>query len=427
MKTESRHLGSGICLTAVQTNKFKTSLLAVHFLVPLQKETAAKNALIPAILRRGTRQHPDMHSLSAALDALYGAEISPTVRKKGETQALGFLGSFLDDAYLPEKSNMLEKAAELMASLLLSPAGSGTCFVDEYLESEKQNLLLRLRGRINNKQQYALYRLVSQMCGEESYGIDRLGEEQELTAVSGDDLWQQYQALLKNAPMEIYYCGTASIEQVEAAVREAFRPLLAGARAALPSCNAAAKSPQSTPRYFEERLDVTQGKLSLGFRLGKGYTESCDLAPLLVLNALFGGSTNSKLFMNVREKLSLCYYASSMAERFKGLLFVNSGVAFEKYEEAKDEILAQLDDCREGKITAEELDSARCYVAARQKAGVDAQDTLEDFWLGQAVAGECFTAEALVEQVEKVSLAQVTAVAKSLTLDSIYFLRGQED
>ena len=425
MKTESRQIGNGVRLTAVQTNKFKTSLLAVQFLVPLQKETAAKNALIPAILRRGTQQCPDMQSLSAALDEMYGATVEPILRKKGETQAVGFLGSFLDAAYIPGQSNMLKDAAELMASLLLRPAGSG--FVEEYLESEKQNLLLRLRGRINNKQQYALYRLVSQMCAEEAYGIDRLGEESQVAAVTGEALWQQYQTLLKTAPMEIYYCGTASIEQVEKAIKEAFRSLLGGERAALPRCNAAAKSPQDTPRYFEDRLDVTQGKLSLGFRLGGGYTESCDLAPLLVLNALFGGSTNSKLFMNVREKLSLCYYASSMAERFKGLLFVNSGVAFDKYEQAKDEILTQLDDCRDGKITAEELDSARCYVAARQKAGVDAQDSLEDFWLGQAIAGETFSPDDLVKQVEKVSLEQVTAVAKSLTLDSIYFLRGQED
>jgi hypothetical protein len=175
MEQSHRELMPGVKLTAVQTDKFKTCLLAISFLEPLSKETAAANALIPAVLRRGSKKHPDMTSMAAALDELYGGVIEPMVRKKGETQCIGFVGSFLDDAYIPEKFNVLQSAAQLMAELLFTPAGDEGRFLDEYLESEKENLLNRIRARINDKQQYAIYRLTSHRHRSRSYGRKKQG------------------------------------------------------------------------------------------------------------------------------------------------------------------------------------------------------------------------------------------------------------
>ncbi len=427
MEITHRALAPGVTLTAVRTTKFKTSLFGVSFLEPLTRETAAAGALIPSILRRGTREHPRMEDLSAALDELYGGSIEPMIRKKGETQCIGFAGSFLDDAYALEPAQILEQAAALLGELLLRPAGDGASFQEEYLESERENLVSRIRGRINDKQQYALYRLIREMCAGEAYGIDKLGEEAEAAALTGEVLWKRYQDMLETAPLQIYYCGSAPAERVEAALRSALAGLPnTGRRREIPGCEAGLVPGERGTRYLTERLDVTQGKLTMGFRLGESCTQAEQLAPMLIFNAVFGGSTNSKLFLNVRERLSLCYYASSMLDKHKGLLLVSSGVAFEKYEAARDEILAQLDDCRKGQISQEELESARRYVVNQLRTTQDAQGRLEDYWLGQAAAGLDGSPEDLADAVEKITGEQVQKAATGWKLDSVYFLNGKE-
>ena len=426
MEITHRALAPGVMLSTVRTTKFKTSLLGFSFLEPLTQETAAAGALIPSILRRGTREHPRMEDLSAALDDLYGGSIEPMVRKKGETQCVGFAGSFLDDAYALEPAQILEQAAALMGEMLLRPAGDGASFQEEFLESERQNLVNRIRGRINDKQQYALYRLIREMCVGEAYGIDKLGEEAEAAALTGEALFKRYQDMLETAPLQIYYCGSALADRVEAAVRSALTGLPNTKRKEIPGCESGIVPGEGAVRYLTESLDVTQGKLTMGFRLGESCTQVEQLAPMMIFNAVFGGSTNSKLFMNVRERLSLCYYASSMIDKQKGLLLVSSGVSFEKYEAARDEILAQLDDCRKGRISQGELESARRYVVNQLRTTLDAQGRLEDYWMGQGAAGLNFSPEELAEAVERTTGEQVQRAAVAWKLDSVYFLKGKE-
>lgn len=426
MELSQRELLPGIRLTALQTNKFKTSMLAFTFLEPLSAKTAAENALLPAVLRRGCQRYPDMLSMAAALDDLYGCAIEPMVRQKGETQCIGFVGSFLDDCYIPEESNVLESAIELMAELLLKPAGEDGSFVPDYLESEKQNLASRIRSRINDKQQYAVYRLTKQMCAGEAYGVDKLGEVEDVEAITQEGLWARYQALLTSTPIQIYYCGSAPIARVETALKEALSDLPQGARTRKP-VNVPTQAPtQNETRYFEDHMDVMQGKLVLGFRLDAPYTQPASAATVSIFNAIYGGSTNSKLFMNVRERLSLCYYANSMTDKHKGLLLVSSGIAFDQYEKAKDEILAQLDDCRKGRISPEELESARRFVINNLCLTADAQGRLEDFWLGQAVAGFDDPPSTLEKAAEAVTLEEIQNLAQKVQLDSVYFLQGKE-
>ena len=132
---------------------------------------------------------------------------------------------------------------------------------------------------------------------------------------------------------------------------------------------------------------MTKGKLALGFRTRGACVWEEDNPALLVFNALYGGTPTSKLFLNVREKLSLCYFASSMLEKFKGVMVVSSGIEFRNYEKAKAEILAQLDNCRTGAFEDWELEGARRAVISALRATMDAQGRLEDYWMGQAVAG----------------------------------------
>lgn len=421
-----RTLAPGVTLRLLRTSKFKTSMLAVTFLEPLREETAALNALLPKVLRRGTRQYPDLEAISAGLDELYGMSLEPIVRKKGEVQCLGFWASVLDDAFVPGQSGILEEAASMLGEMVLHPAGEGDAFLPEYVDSEKANLIDKIRGEINDKLQYALSRLRSQMCQGEAYGVNRYGSEESAQAITGEALYQRYRALLETAPMYLYYCGSAEPERVEQAFRAAFAELPQTPRQPMPQTLALAK-PQGDLRRFSDRLDVTQGKLILGFRLGGSVRELEATAPVMVLHALYGGSTNAKLFLNVRERLSLCYFASAALGLSKGIMTVYSGVKFEDFQKAEEEILAQLEACRQGEITQEELESARRTVAGSLRTTLDSQGKLEEYWLNRFVTGTTYTPEELAQAAEAVTLQQVVASAQSIQLDSIYTLRGEED
>lgn len=414
----------GVHLTAVQTQKFKSSVLGMQFLLPLAREQAALHALLPMVLRRGTAEHPDMESLSAVLDELYGGSLEPTVRKKGETQCVGFVGSFLDDAYTLDGSAVLEPSAALLGELVLRPYTRDEVFCPDYTRQERENLVTRIRAQVNDKRQYAQVRVVAEMCAGEPFGVDKLGDEASAAAITPQKLWDCYQQVLRTAPIEFYYCGSAPLERVRAAVQAIVDGLPAGERA--PLARPEKGNAPAQPRRVEEALDVTQGKLAMGFRTGGITCWEEDYPALTVLNALFGGTTMSRLFLNVREKLSLCYYASSTLEKMKGLLLVSSGTEFDKYDTARKEILAQLESIRRGEIEDWELEGTRSILINGHRSTLDDQGRLEEFWLGQSAAGLDIGIEELVEGIRRVTREQVAAAAQKLELDTIYFLRGRE-
>jgi len=343
-----------VYLTTARTDKFKTGCISITLCLQLSRKNAVRNALIPKVLLRGCGRYPDMKSLSAALDELYGARVEPMVRKKGEVHCIGLYSDFVDDTFVPEGEKVLEKVTELMGQILLCPATRAGLFNSDYVKSERENLADRIRARINDKQQYAVSRLKELMCSGEAYAVDTLGESAEdALKLSPITLTKHYREIIEKARIEIFYCGSAEAQRVETAVSYALE--------ALPRATDELKQPftdikmtTDEVRYFKDSLDVTQGKLSVGFRLGE-VMKKPDVAALLVFNALYGGSVTSKLFLNVREKLSLCYYASSHIERHKGLLIVSSGIEIEKYDDALAEILRQLELLRQGEISGEGL------------------------------------------------------------------------
>lgn len=416
----------GVWLRAIHTEKFKSAYLSLTLMAPLKQETAAENALIPFVLRRGTQIHPDMEKLSAALDELYGGAVEPVVRKKGETQCVGFVASFLDDAYTLEGEPILDGAAALLGELLINPCTQDGVFSSEYTEGEKNNLLDRIRGQINDKRTYANLQLTRRMCREEAFGVDKLGDESSIKAITPASLWQRYQSLLSDSAIEVYYCGSAAPERVEAALRSALAGLPVNQERRMPECQVRLHA-EAQPRVEVESLDVTQGKLALGFRTGGVTCWEEDYPALVMCNAVFGGTALSKLFLNVREKRSLCYYASSMLEKMKGLMLVSSGIEFDKYETARDEILAQLEAVRQGEIEDWELEGARRTLIGGHLATLDDQGRQEEFWLGQSVAGLDTSIEELCRQFESITREQVAQAARKLELDTIYFLKGKED
>lgn len=262
------------------------------------------------------------------------------------------------------------------------------------------------------------------MCAGEPFGVDKLGDEASAAAITPQKLWDCYQQVLRTAPIEFYYCGSAPLERVRAG---RFRPSWTACPqgSARPSRAPKRGTLPPSPGRVEEALDVTQGKLAMGFRTCIDAWDE-DYPALMLLNAVYGGTTTSKLFLNVRERLSLCYYASSGLMKYKDVMLVSSGVEFSKVGQAQDEILAQLQACKDGGFTDDELEWARRSVVSTLMTTLDAQSRLEDYWLGQAAAGLTEAPDELAQRVERTTRAQVQAAAQKLTLDTVYFLKGKE-
>ena len=419
MEVTRRKLADGVYLTYLPARKFKTSLLSAQFVTPLAEETTSAYALLPAVLRRGTVTYPDMGALSARLDGLYGARVDYTVRKKGENQCVGFVASFIDDSFAPGGEKLLESVAALLGELVCDPATERGRFVPAYFESEKTNLIDAIRSIINDKRDYADGRLLREMCAGEPYGVPRLGSETSAEKLQPKKLYALYGRLIATARLELFYSGSADLDRVERALQTAFSTL---PRETIQEAAAARDhAPRQEVLRVTEALDVTQGKLGMGFACGSG-----DVPALLMGNTLFGGSSNSKLFMNVREKLSLCYYASSLYHRQKGIITVSYGIEFDKFQQAYDEILAQLEAVRKGDLEDWELEGARSTLLNAYASMGDSQGKLENFYLGQAATGQSETPEALAEQVRQVTAQRIFDAMSTVTLDTVYFLKGKE-
>ena len=423
METVRKEILPGVWLTALENDKFKTGCLSISLLTQLDRETAAMNALIPYVLRRGIRNHTDMQALATELDGLYGSYIEPVVRKIGEIQCIGFLASFADDKYLPDGSGVFESIANLCGEILLAPCTKGGLLLPEYVDSEKEKLLDSIRSRLNDKRAWALHRLIEQMCCYEPFAVSRLGTEDTAENIYYQKLTKHYRSLIMTCPIEIFYCGSLGADTVAEKLSDAFSGMPRGEIDYDIGTDIRMNAVEESVREFNDELCVTQGKLVMGYRLGD-CMEDPDIAALYVFNAVFGGCVTSKLFMNVREKLSLCYYASSLVDLHKGLMIVSSGVDFDKFGAAKDEICAQLDAIKRGEVTADELLAAKKSVASDLRATLDSQYNLEGFYLANTIDGLDFDPEELAEAVECVELQAVVDIANSVVGDAVYYLRG---
>ena len=413
-----------VWLTALQTDKFKTGCLSATLLTQLDRETAAENAVLPYVLRRGTASLGDMRAISARLDGLYGASVEPRVRKLGEIQAVGFLSDFPEDRYLPE-SGELESLTALLGELWLRPNTRGGLLLPDYVESERDKLLERLESLRNDRRSWALRRLIENMCAYEPYAVSAMGGSDEAEDLHYVKLSKKYRSLLASSPMEFFYCGSRRGEEVADLIRNAML-LLPRAEIDLDlGTDVRMNAVESSPRYFTEEMDITQGNLAIGYRLGS-CMEDPDEPAIRVFNAVFGGCATSKLFTNVRERLSLCYYASSSVDMLKGILTVSSGIDFDKYEPALAEINAQLDTVRRGEITDAELSGAKKAVANALRQYPDSPLGLEDFYLRQAVQGLDASPDDMAALVEDVTAEEVAAIARGVELDAVFFLKGED-
>ncbi len=422
MTTERIQLQPGIWLNYVKTERFKTGWFSMNMVRPLTYETAASNALIPSVLLRGCQNYPDMRSISQRLDELFGGSVGTLVRKKGEIQTVGFYTDFLEDRYA-EGIPVFEQMMDFIRQLTFEPCTNGQAFVEEYTAGEKQNLINTIASRINDKRSYAISRLLKHMCEGETYAVPRLGEKETLQTATPAVLYSQLQDMLATSSVELFYLG----QQDKDAVLHAME----GLTSALPKRTVQTLQqtdisiPQRPVQYVEEVMDVTQGKLTMGLRTPITIHDPRYPA-MMLLNAIFGNGMTSKLFLKIREEQSLCYYANSSVDKFKGIMVIGSGIEFDHYQQARDGILQQLDQCKQGNITQEEVESARNYLISALRTGKDSPGRLDDYAISQAVAGKTGSMDDVSEKLRHVTMDQIVEAANTLQLDTVYFLKGVE-
>ena len=414
---------NGVWLTHIRSDKFKTACLSITLLTQLQRESAAMNALLPLVLRRGTARYTDMEAISRRLDELYGAAIEPVVRRIGEIQCLGFFASVPEEDYLPAGADTLRGTCELMGQMLLAPNTRGGLLLPDYVDSERDKLIEMIRARLNDKLSYSVSRCIEEMCCCENFAVSRFGDEESAAAIRYQKLTKQYRNLIQTSPIEIFYCGRAEEKRVESLLRDALSTLPRGEIDYDIGTDVRLNALEETPREYTEQMNVTQAKLVIGWRLGKAMDDP-NPAALRLFASLFGGSTASKLFVNVREKLSLCYFASAVADVHKGVLLAYAGTEADNVGRAKEEIFAQLASIANGKITDEELSAARADVKSALKSALDVQGALEGFYLSAALDGADYSPEELSALVDDVTKEELVAIARGCECDMIYTLTG---
>lgn len=400
-------------ILTIKTSKFKSSTLGLFFVKKLG-EGMSDYAVVPRILLNGSENYPDLRAINFKLMSLWGASISPVALKKGDAGIYGFLLGCLSDRYASH--GVFEGCLELLNEITHNPKLSGGIFDHETTEREKKNLLSDISSRIDDKRTYAAYRLIQLMCKDEPFGKDELGSPDSAGAVTAGSAFSAYKNLVSDSGFEIISLGSSENEQL---IEQNLSFGKGENFTVLPS-----PVKEGTPSYFEDKMDVTQGKLAIGYKTGiNAVSES--FPALMMLNTIFGGFTNSKLFLNVREKLSLCYYASSTLDRQKGTIVVNSGIEEKNFDRAKREIDAQLTDVKNGKITKEEFDAARLTVISSLKSMSDSPSKIVDFNLSQKIMGAKGSVDDFIKGIETVTIEEIVAVASSVKEDTVYFLRSK--
>ncbi len=418
--TTKMSLKNGIGLTCVTTDRSKTSCLSAILALPLGAEGRSLSALLPYVLRGSCRDFPGRMAVAARLDELYGAQLEPIVRKRGEAQLIGFAADVIDERLaMGGAKGLFAGTAQMMSAILLHP----DAWNQEMIAREAAQLCARIAALPDDKRTWAVRRMYQHMCADEAYSAVELGDPDAVRAASPEKLMEQYQHMMCTAPLELFYCGSLPAEEAARQLEEAWADKPAVHDPVRPVFSAPRTAPHDGILRIEEEEPVAQGKLTIGMRTGITAFDE-DYPAMVVFNACFGGNSASRLFRTVREKLSLCYYASSQTDKLKGVIAVASGIENESEPRARQEILHQLEDIQSGGLTADEVETAKRSVTASLRTMFDTPLALENFYQTQAAAGLDETLEHLIARIAQVTVEDVTRAAQKAVPDTVYFLKG---
>lgn len=412
-------INDNITLNYIPMDKLKTTSIGMYIHRPIKREDASKNAILPHILKRGNRIFANSREIAAYRENLYGAKFSAGISKKGDSQLLCFEGESISDRYAPGGEELTKGLLKL---ILASVFDQNDTFSADVFEQERKNSITKIENIINDKRVYAIYRCQEEMAKGDAFEIPRLGYADDMRNMKIDELYSYYKELVVSSKIDIFVCGETDISAIETEIKNT----VSGyefKEAKMPETKLLEK--KNRVNNVTERLDVTQGKLAIGFLTGISPKDK-DYFALTVANAVFGGGAQSKLFNNVREKLSLAYYAGSMLEKNKGILLVNAGIEFENFQKALDETLVQLEEVKKGNISDLEFESSKGFMINGLVSAYDDQHDLISFYLSQKSSGTFHTIDDCINGIKAVTKDEVAKVMQNAELDTVYFLAGGE-
>lgn len=413
------YLSPGIRLQCYTDNRFKQNALSIQYVRPMRREEAAMNALIPSVLLRGCKSAPDLRQITMRLDTLYGASVSPISRRSGDYQTTGFYVGMMDDRFAMGGEPLLEETLAFVGELLFDYPTENGGFLDAFVQGEKTNQIYAIEAERNDKRTYAAQQLLKKMCGSDSFGLPRMGEPEEVSAITPQALLRHYETLRRESPVELFYVGSAQPGKVEAALQKIFAGEKRDYRPLPPQTDLTPGPKQA----LSEAMEIAQGKLAMGY-----VTPITNRTPgfpaMQMLSTVFGGGMTSKLFQNVREKQSLCYSIGSGYYGAKGIVLVSAGIDFDKEQHVRQEVEQQLDACRRGEISQAEVDAARQSLISALLAVPDSPSSIENYYSTMTLNGCGMDPQRHRAALEAVTAEDLVAAAKTLELHSTYFLKG---
>ena len=408
----------GVSFGNIKDDRFKRGRINATLVMPLDKKTAAANALLSCVLTRSCKKYPDFTSLNRKSDELYGAALYPSVNRFGDLQTVTISVSGLDDRYSLDGKSISSEITELLCSILFEPNITDGHFLEEDFEQEKRQLLENIDAEFNDKRVYAINRCIEIMCRDELFSIGRFGSREDVSALTQENIYKAWKNLLDNARVELCMLGNTPYEKA----LEGFRKYFDGKPRKITGSTKVISEVGEVKRIVETE-EIVQSKLVMGFRCACPKTLRERIANSL-MSAILGGSPTSKLFQNVREKQSLCYYCASRADNTKGIMLIDSGVETDNIEKAENAIMEQINAFVHGNVTDEELNSAKKVLKNVYISTLDNLSAMHGWYIGGTLSSFLASPAEEADIVDRITKEEVTELANRIKLDTVFSLIG---
>lgn len=422
MNYNKQEIKSGVSIHNIETNKFKTNLFAIFITTKLDRETVTKNALLTSVLRRGCQKYQTQEEISKNLEQMYGASFDCGVDKSGDNHVLKFYLECINNEYLPNEENISKECFNILSEIVFNPYIENSGFKEEYIKSEKENLIQIIQSKIDNKSRYASERCIEEMYKDEPYGLFKYGYEEDLTEIIAQSLYDYYKNLIENAKIDIFVSGDENTEVIkEIEENELIKKL--NERNAEFNINKADSNKKvvQQEKVVNESMQVTQGKLIIGLDIMVNNSENKYATS--VYNVILGGSSNSKMFQNVREKASLAYSAGSIYLRQKDNIFVKAGIDIPNYQKALSLIKEQLNQMKNGDFTEQDIENAKLIISSSIESIPESQDQEITYYYSQEISDKFVNIDEYIKNINSVTKEQILEIANNIQINTIYFLK----
>lgn len=414
-----RKIADGVYFSSITDKRYKKNLISVAFSTQLSEDTATENVIVPVLLTKCNSKLPTYKAFNNKMSRLYASGIGGTAGRQYDLQTISFGAYYLDDIYALSGEKMTGIMTDILIDCLTSPVTENGVFSEKFVELEKKTVIDNIETAINDKRSYAIERAMKTICKGEPASVCSYGTVEKAKLITPDSAYKAYRRMLETMPCEIICTGCSDFDGVAEKFAAAFEKV---GRHDIENTTIALSPVKTQTEKVTERLTVNQSKLVLGFK-----SHSDDDAALVLLQKIFGGTTSSKLFRNVREKMSLCYYCSAARNDLKGIMLVNSGVENENIEKTKEAVIDQLEEIKNGNFTNEDINFAEMAIKNDFKSVADSAGNVSNWYFDCIRKNDIVTPEEKLGRYLGVSKERIIAAAKSMVLDSVYVLTGNEN